>query len=86
MGEISFSVDLDLAVVPSSGVRAIVITGAGGVFCSGLNLCRMIPWGSVMAEQEGEIKRTHFAGLVLNSPRFGFLRSQPSTVPPWTPS
>ena len=56
---------LDLAVNPSTGVRAIVIAGAGEVFCSGLNLCHMIPSGTGMAEQEGEIKRMYFAAVVL---------------------
>jgi 2-(1,2-epoxy-1,2-dihydrophenyl)acetyl-CoA isomerase len=56
---------LDLAVHPGRDVRALVITGAGDVFCSGLNLCRMVASGTGMAEQEGEIKRQHFGALML---------------------
>jgi enoyl-CoA hydratase/carnithine racemase len=56
---------IDRAVYANSGVHAVVIGAVGKVFCSGLNLRRLVPTASGMAEQEGEIKRTHFNGLIM---------------------
>ena len=56
---------LDTAVLRTSEVRAIVLSGSGSTFCSGLNLRRMVPTATGMTEPEGNLKRTHFQHLIL---------------------
>ena len=60
----SFQSALDAARLPSSGARVLVLTGAGRVFCSGLDLMSLQPTESGVSEREPGATRSQFESLI----------------------